>query len=126
MSDCADGPGGWIPATEDEAALDQPVDPSILDAIEQGRGQRGRTNPQTWSHHRARVLTEVQRGLSRIRVARELGLSPVQVRTLAAEACDAVLRGGGASEVADEVCAERWQSWCETGDAEACVRLRRD
>jgi hypothetical protein len=47
VAGCADGPGGWIPATEDEAVLDQPVDPSILDAIEQGRGQRGGKTAQT-------------------------------------------------------------------------------
>jgi len=104
--------------------MDQPVEPSLLDAIEQGRGQRGRRAPQTWSRRRTQVLTLAQRGLSRIRIAGELGLSEGHVIMLIGEACDAVLRGGAVSDAADRVCAERWQAWCETGDPDACARLR--
>jgi hypothetical protein len=105
--------------------MDQPIDPSILDAIEQGRGQRGRTNPQAWSRHRARVLTVAQRGLSRIRIAGELGLSEGHVILLVSEACDAVLRGGAVSDAADGACAAKWRRWCQAGDTDACDRLRR-
>lgn len=105
--------------------MDQPIEPSILDAIEQGRGQRGGNNPRAWSRSRAQLLTAASQGVARIRIAGAFGLSPGQVRTLAAEACDAVLRGGAISAAADRVCAERWRSWCELGDTEACERLRR-
>jgi len=36
--------------------MNHPIKPSMLEAIDQGRGQRSRTNPQTWSRHRAQVL----------------------------------------------------------------------
>ncbi len=104
--------------------MDHPIEPSILAAIDQGRGQRGRTHPQGWSRHRAQVLTLAQRGLSRIRIGGELGLSQGQVITLVAEACDAVLRGGAASAAADEVCREKWYNWCGRGDTTACDRLQ--
>lgn len=104
---------------------DQPIEPSILDAIDQGCGQRGKTNPQEWSRHRAQVLTAAYQGVTQFRIAGKLGLSQVQVRTLVAEACAAVLQGGAVSDVADTVCAARWQSWCETGDTTACDRVRR-
>jgi len=105
--------------------MDRPIDRSILDAIEQGRGQRGRTNSQAWSRHRAQVLTAAQRGLSRVRIAGAFGLSEGHVILLVGEACDAVLRGGAVSEAADGVCADRWRRWCQNGDTTACDRLRR-
>ena len=101
-----------------------PIEPSILEAIDQGRGERGRHAPQTWSRHRAQLLTAAHQGLSLIRIAGEFGLGRAHLSTLLEEACDAVLRGGVASEAADEVCARRWQGWCETGDTGACNRLR--
>jgi len=104
--------------------MDQPLEPSILDAIDQGRGQRGRRAPQTWSRHRAQLLTLAHQGLSQIRIAGEFGLSQGQVRTLCEEACDAVLRGGAVSDAADGVCATRWRSWCQNGDTAACHRLQ--
>ena len=104
--------------------LDQPIEPSILDAIEQGRGHRGGNDPQAWSRHRAQLLTLAHQRLPRIRIAGALGLSSVHVGTLISEACDAVLRGGAVSAAADRVCAARWRSWCETGDPDACGRLR--
>ncbi len=105
--------------------MDQALNRSILDAIEQGRGQRGRTNPQAWSRHRAKVLTAAQQGLPRIRIGGELGLSEGHVNVLFDEACDAVLRGGAVSDAAESVCAYKWRRWCENGDAAACDRLRR-
>jgi AraC-like DNA-binding protein len=104
--------------------MDRPIDSSILNAIEQGRGQRGRRAPQAWSRHRAQVLTAAQRELSLIRIAGELGLSRGHLNTLFEEACDAVLRGGAVSDVADGVCAERWRRWCDNGDTAACGRLQ--
>lgn len=103
----------------------QPIEPSLLDAIEQGRGERGRTNPRAWSRQRAQLLTLAHQGMMRIRIAGEVGLSQGQVGALCEEACDAVLRGGAISEAADGVCAARWQGWCQTGDPDACARLRR-
>ena len=105
--------------------MERPLESSILDAIEQGRGQRGGKTPQTWSRYRAQLLTLAHQGMARIRIAGEFGLSPGQVRTLCEEACDAVLRGGAVSDAADGVCAERWQRWCDNGDTDACDRLRR-
>lgn len=105
--------------------LDHPIEPSILDAIEQGRGQRGRRAPQAWSRYRAQVLTAAHHGLSHIRIAGAFGLSRGHLSVLLEEACDAVLRGGTASEATDRVCARRWRAWCETGDPDACDRLRR-
>jgi len=105
--------------------MDHPVDSSILDAIEQGSGQRGRRAPQTWSRHRAQVLTAAYQGVPQFQIAGKFGLSQVQVRTLVAEACAAVLQGGAVSDAADTVCAARWRSWCETGDTAACGRVRR-
>ena len=125
MAGCVDGHAGLTRATEDEAMTDQPVDRSLLEAIEQGRGQRGGRSPQTWSRSRAQLLTAVHRGLSLVRIGGEFGLSPAHVGALCEEACDAVLRGGGASEAADSVCARRWQGWCARDDTEACDRLRR-
>jgi len=105
--------------------MDQSIEPSILNAIEQGRGQRGRRAPQTWSRRRAQVLTLAQQGLAQIRIAGELGLSRGQLNTLIEEACDAVLRGGAVSEAADGVCAPRWRAWCNNDDTDACHRLQR-
>ena len=105
--------------------LDHPIEPSILDAIEQGRGERGGKSLEDWSRLHAQVLTAAQRGLRRIRIAGAFGLSEGHVIKLISEACEAVLRGGAASEAADSVCAARWRSWCETGDTDACDRLRR-
>jgi hypothetical protein len=99
--------------------MDSPIEPSILNAIDQGRGQRGRTNPRTWTRHRAQVLTLSHQGLVRSRIGGKLGLSEGHVGTLFEEACDAVLRGGAISDAADRVCAARWQRWCETGDTAA-------
>jgi len=104
---------------------DHPIDPSILEAIEQGRGQRGRRAPKAWSRHRAKVLTAVHRGMAHSRIAGELGLGHTRVKVLRSEACDAVLRGGSGSEAADAVCAKRWRDWCDNGDTEACDRLQR-
>jgi hypothetical protein len=105
--------------------MDSPIDSSILDAIEQGRGQRGRTNPQAWSRHRAQVLTLAHQGLRRIRIAGEFGLSRGHLNALFEEACDAVLRGGAISDAAESVCADRWRLWCDNGDTDACHRVRR-
>jgi hypothetical protein len=99
--------------------------PSILAAIEAGRGQRGRGSRQEWSYYRARILTAAQAGLTGVRLAGGFGISRRRASLLLAEACDAVLRGGAASAEADAVCADNWQRWCQRGDAVACVRLRR-
>ena len=104
--------------------MDYPIEPSILAAIDQGRMQRGRTNPQSWSRQRAQVLTAEDQGLTRSRIGGELGLSQRSIVLLATEACDAVLRGGAASEAADRVCTEKWRGWCQNGDTAACSRLR--
>ena len=105
--------------------MDQPIEPSILDAIEQGRGQRGRKSPASLV---APSGTGADRGAPgdgahphRWGVRAQSGA----VSTLCEEACDAVLRGGAVSEAADSVCATRWRGWCETGDTDACDRLRR-
>ena len=105
--------------------MDQPIEPSLLDAIEQGRGQRGRKAPQAWSRHRAQLLTAAYQGMARFRIAGAFGLSQGQVGTLCEEACDAVLRGGAVSNAADSVCATRWRGWCARGDTDACHRLER-
>jgi hypothetical protein len=103
---------------------DEPL-PTILTAIEAGRGRRGRGRRQEWSRYRARILSAVQAGLTLVRVAGSLGVSTRQLSLLVAEACDAVLRGGAASEEAEAVCGAKWQRWCGHGDDVACVRLRR-
>ena len=90
--------------------MDQPIDPSILDAIEQGRGQCGGKSLEAWSRLHAQVLTAAQRGLRRIRIAGAFGLSEGHVIRLISEACDAVLRSGAISDAADGVCAKRWRS----------------
>ena len=105
--------------------MDHPIEPSILAAIDQGRGQRGGSNPQAWSRRRAQLLTAATLGMTRIRIAGAFGLSQGQVGTLTEEACDAVLRGGVVSAAAESVCAPRWRGWCQNGDTEACDRLRR-
>jgi hypothetical protein len=99
--------------------------PALLAAIAAGRGQRSPQAPQAWSRHRARVLTAAQQGIGRVRIAGEFGVGVGHLRALIAEACDAVLRGGAASEEADAVCADQWQRWCDGGDDVACVRLQR-
>ena len=104
---------------------DQPIEPSILDAIEQGRGDRGKTNPRAWSRQRAQVLTAVHRGLTSSRIGGDLGTSQRTVILLFAEGCEAVLRGGAVSDPAEGVCADKWRRWCTAGDTEACNRLRR-
>ena len=110
--------------------MDHPIEPSIFASIDQGRGQRGQRgqrggkDPQAWSRHRAQLLTAASQGLETRQIAGAFGISKVQVRTLVAEACDAVLRGGAASAAADAVCTERWRNWCELGDTEACGRVR--
>lgn len=104
---------------------DHPVNSSILEAIEQGCGQRGGKSPQAWSRYRAQLLTAAQRGLSHIRIAGEFGLSRGHLGTLLEEACAAVLQGGAVSDAADGVCTARWRGWCQNGDTDACDRLRR-
>ncbi len=120
----AAGPGDR-PAVRYTLTMDDEPLAAIVAAIEQGRGQRGRNNPQAWSRHRARVLTAAQHGLSRGRLGGQLGVSAQQVIVLLAEACDAVLRGGAASDAADRACVGTWRRWCENGDTVACERLRR-
>ena len=105
--------------------MDQPVEPSILNAIEQGRGQRGRQAPQAWSRYRAQLLTAAHQGVAYFRIAGMFGISQGHLRTLCEEACDAVLRGSAVSEAADRVCAKRWQGWCARGETDACNRLQR-
>jgi hypothetical protein len=99
--------------------------PSVLTAIEAGRGRRGWGSRQEWSRYRARILSAVHTGLPLVRVAGALGVSAQHLGLLVAEACDAVLRGGAASGEAEAVCGARWQRWCAHGDDAACVRLRR-
>jgi hypothetical protein len=105
--------------------MDYAPSPALLAAIEAGRGQRSPHAPQAWSRHRARVLTAVQQGIGRVRIAGEFGVGVAHLRVLVAEACDAVLRGGAASDEADAVCADQWQRWCDGGDDGACARLQR-
>ena len=110
MADCVALHAAWILGTGDNTTMDQPIEPSILDAIEQGRGQRGRRAPQTWSRHRAQLLTAAHQGMARVRIAGVFGLSQKQVSRLVSDACDAVVRGGAVSAAADTVCAARWRS----------------
>lgn len=105
--------------------MDSPSEPSILDAIEQGRGQRGRTSRLAWSRQRAQVLTAVHHGLTSSRIGGDVGISQRMVTLRFAEGCDAVLRGGAISDAADTVCADQWRRWCARGDPDACARLRR-
>jgi hypothetical protein len=68
------------------------------------------------------MLTALYQSLPRARLATDLDLRPQQVTRLIAEACDAVLRGGGESVAADGVCAATWQGWCRGRDIDACER----
>jgi hypothetical protein len=113
-----------LPAILYTSPMDDPS-PALLAAIEAGRGQRSPQAPQAWSRHRARVLTAVQQGIGRVRIAGQFGVGVGQLRVLIAEACDAVLRGGAASDEADAVCAAQWQRWCDGGDGVACERVQR-
>lgn len=99
--------------------MDDDPSPALLAAVEAGRGQRGRLAPEDWVVHRARVLALVARGLTYARVGGALGLSATRVRELVAEACEAILRGGG-SGVEAVVCRETWRRWCQQGDTDAC------
>ncbi len=105
--------------------MDIEPSPALLAAVEAGRGQRGRGSRQEWSRYRARILSAVQAGLPLVRVAGALGVSAQQLSLLLAEACDAILRGGAASDEAEAVCGAKWQRWCGHGDDVACVRLQR-
>jgi hypothetical protein len=87
--------------------MDDDPSPALLAAVEAGRGLRSPHAPQAWSRHRARVLTAMQQGDMRVRIAGALGVSTQQLGLLMAEACDAVLRGGAASEEAEAVCDAR-------------------
>ncbi len=55
--------------------MDHPIEPSILAAIDQGRGQRGGKDPQAWSRRRAQLLMAASQGMTRIRIAGAFGLS---------------------------------------------------
>lgn len=99
--------------------------PSIIAAIAAGRGKRNPSAAEAWVLHRARVLTAIQSGFTLGRIGGNLGLSASHLQTLVAEACDAVLRGGLASEEAEAVCLGRWRSWCNRGDTAVCDRLRK-
>ncbi len=96
-------------ATGDNAPTDHPIEPSILAAIDQGRGQRGQRgqrggqDPQAWSRHRDQVLTLAQRGQSRGRIGGELGLTARQMVSLVDDACGAMLRCEAISAAADRV-----------------------
>ena len=105
--------------------MDHPIEPSILAAIDQGRGQRGKTHPQAWSRHRAQVLTAAWHRMTSVRICGAFGLSQTRVLVLLAEGCDAVLRGGAVSVAAESVCTPRWRGWCQNGDTVACDRLQR-
>ncbi len=102
----------------------EPID-SILRAVEQGRGPRGRRRAAAWSRYRALVLSYAYSGLLQVRIGGLLGISATHLSTLIGEACDAVLRGGAASAEADVVCINRWQGWCLGGDSVACERVQR-
>jgi hypothetical protein len=119
----AAGPGDR-PAVRYTLTMDDEPHAAIFDAIEQGRGQRGRNNPQAWSRDGA-TMPAAQQGLSRGRLGGQLGVSAQQVIVLLAEACDAVLRGGAASDAADRACVGTWRRWCESGDTAGCERLWR-
>lgn len=98
---------------------------SIQDAIEHGRAGRGSRGPETWVQIRARVLNELNRGLTRARIGGTLGISSQRVTQLAEEACDAILRSDIDVQAADAACAPTWQRWCESrSDELACRRLR--
>ena len=98
---------------------------SLADAIELGRGQRGRGGPEGWTRVRAQVLQEISRGLTRARIGGSLGVSSQRVTQLIEEACDAVLRGQAHVRAAEEACLPTWQRWCEgRSDELACKRLR--
>jgi hypothetical protein len=61
--------------------------PSIVHAIEQGRGRRGRPGANRWSHYRAQVLTAALAGRNQVRLAGLFGLGLTQLRDLISEAC---------------------------------------
>lgn len=104
-------------------AMDTEPLPSILAAIEQGRGNRSGPKAKGWSRYRAQVLSHLASGLAHGRIAGTFGVSVQQLRLLLAEGCDAVVRGGAVSADADAVCAGKWRDWCARGDAAACARL---
>ncbi len=106
-------------------AMDSEPNPAILAAIEAGRGQRGQGNPDTWTRHRAKVLTLAQSGLELGRLGEELEMSERQVDLMLEEACDALLQSGAGSPEADAVCARKWRRRCRIGIAAACARLSR-
>jgi hypothetical protein len=61
--------------------------PSIVHAIEQGRGRRGRPGANRLSHYRAQVLTAALAGRNQVRLAGLFGLGLTQLRDLISEAC---------------------------------------
>lgn len=114
--------------------------PSILVAVERGRGERrGTRGPRLpaawdaatgghatdrWSRMRAVVLTLFAEGWSRRVIAEELEISQTWVTQLRSDACDAVLRTAPRSAEAEAACARPWRWWCDQyGDADACARL---
>ena len=113
--------------------------PSILAAVEQGRGQRGsqsrrlppsrllrpdRAPVRAWSRVRAVLLTLLSEGWPYRAVAEELGISTARVGQLHSEACDAVLRSVPSSAEAETACAPVWRWWCDQrGLPEACARV---
>ena len=105
--------------------MDDNPNPSILAAVEAGRGHRGGTKPEAWVRHRARLLTLALSGLTRVRLGGILGVSGGHAATLTAEACDAVLRGGRRSTEAEAACRDLWRRWCDRGDDLACDRVGR-
>jgi hypothetical protein len=112
--------------------------PSILEAVERGRGRRGNRGMRVpeawvaadrgvragaWSWMRAVVLTLLGEGWSYQVVADELAVSRRRVGQLCSEACDAVLRTPASSPEAEGACARIWRSWCDrSGEVEVCAR----
>lgn len=112
--------------------------PTVLAAIERGRGRRGSRGPRLpedwvsadlhrhsggWSWLRAIVLTMRSEGWSNQVIAEDLGISRTRVRQLASEACDAVMRTPATSPEAEAACQPTWRWWCSRrGDEAACAR----
>jgi hypothetical protein len=103
--------------------MDHDPIPSLLEAIERGFVPR-RGGPLPNLRRRAQVLSLAASGLTQARIGGRLGLGLSHVSQVLADGCADVLRGGGVSPEADRACAKKWRAWCDSGDTDACARLR--
>lgn len=125
-------------AEEAKRTMDVEPLPTVLAAIERGRGRRGSRSPSLpedwvtadlnrhsggWSWLRAIILTMRSEGWSYKVIAEDLGISHARVGQLASEACDAVMRTPASSPEAEAACQRIWRWWCnQRGDEAACMR----